>query len=170
MAKRGRPPGQTAETLARLDWYEDAIFRLCCSRQTVERQAMKKYGIKARQSREYMRAVRERWAANRSVNAEDIRQELDGTLRHGIFLAIERGELRALAALCGRLAELHGVEAPQRIEVTQPEPVSTDPVEACRDLAEAAVASEDFPAFDEMYMQLRAEKLAALAEKGEPTP
>jgi hypothetical protein len=101
-----------------LDWFEDKLFRENVHRQLIERQAAKKFHIRARQSRKYIAAARARWMANRTENLEDIREELDGALRELHQKAMRAGKFSAAARALVSRAQLHGAIGATETNVT----------------------------------------------------
>jgi hypothetical protein len=120
----------------RLDWFEDQLFRFLRPRRMVERDALAQFGIGARQARNYMKAARDRWRENRSANAEEIRQELDGGLRELIARCYEAGDNRTVAVAMRELSNLHGAAEAQKVEISGSlGVVETDPDKARERLA-----------------------------------
>ena len=101
-----------------LQWFENRIFRTEKDRQQVEREAAKRWHIRARQSRNYVAEVRRRWRESRAANADETRDELDGLQRVIIGKAMRDHDWGAATRGVRNLADLHGAMSPTEMSVT----------------------------------------------------
>jgi len=112
-----------------IQWFEDQLFRTPKHRQLIEREAARLWHIRARQSRKYIAEARGRWRANRSANADEIRDELDGLQRELIDKAMQCEDWRAANQGVKNLADLHGAMSPVKSQVEHSIAVSSLPPE-----------------------------------------
>lgn len=110
-----------------LQFVEDEIFRLGRARQLIERDVLKRYGIKARQTRNYIKAARDRWRDSRSERREEMRDELEAIAREFIGICLTTKDTRGGAAWWRNLADLFGALEPTKVQVSGGVAMSIEP-------------------------------------------
>jgi hypothetical protein len=102
-----------------VQWFEQAMFSGHKHWKTVEREGAIQWKFTMRQSRNYMKLVRDRWRKNRAEDADGLRDQLDGVQRRVLGLALgdevppvdkDMVSLRDANQAIKNLIAIHGLE------------------------------------------------------------